>query len=384
MTVGLRVTYYDSDKSALLGDCLVPAAREAAAREGVTAAWLHLHWRLGPHCVLYLDGSPEAVAEAADRAERRLSAFVERHPSRRALDPAEYEGFSRSMGRLELVEGPYSPLTPDNSVLRLPGDPVDTFLRGPEAIALKGRVLTDGLDRVADQVDGRGGRSAVTANVFSGMGAIATRYPEWGLKSGYQAFLSHWKEYFHWSDSEGRAQERLAASYRGQRENLVATLRGIHEGDGADPYAEAWGTWVDRWLPEAVALARQGHILPFPHPERQETAARLGDDVGVRWSGSDERSYSDFHREFRKLDFTRLGDGHGFAAFRFVINCFFDLLPLMGVTPIQRYSVAYLFTEAAQEVVGESWEETVRRVVDHQSRDPELRPTLPWRGDGDV
>lgn len=381
MTVGLRVNYHDSDKSALLGDCLVPAARTAAAREGVTAAWLHLHWPRGPHCVLYADGDPAAVEAAVAEASEGVRKFLELHPSRRRLDPAQYEAFSQHMGRLELVEGPYTPIEPDNTTRRLVGDPVDTFLRGPEAIALKGRVLTDGISRVAGQVGGRGGERAVFANVFAGMGAIATRYPQWGLRSGYQAFLSHWKEYFHWSDPQGRAQEQLAASYRAQREGLVASLRAVHEGAGEDAFALAWAEWVDRWLPEAIALAEQEHILPFPHPERQEQAAKFGDDVRVRWSGSDDRSYSDFHRQFRKLDFTRLGDGYGFAAFRFLINCFFDLLPLMGVAPIQRYSVAYLFTEAAQEVVGEGWEETVRRVVDHQQGDPGLKPTLPWVGD---
>lgn len=377
MTVGLRVTYYDSDKSALLGECLVPAAQETARKEGITAAWLHLHWRLGPHCVLYADGEAEAVDDAVRGVEARVRDFLTRRPSADPIDPDQYAVFSERMGRLELVEPPYAPLEPDNSILRLEGDPVDTFLRGREAAALKGRVLTDGISRVADQVGG----GAVTANVFAGMGAIASQYPEWGLRSGYQAFLSHWKEYFHWSDPDGRAQERLAGAYQAQREDLVETLRALHEGTTSDRFALSWLEWARRWLPEAVALAREEHILPFPHPDRLDTAARFGEDTRIRWSGSDERSYSDFHKEFRKLDFTRLGDGYGFAAFRFLINCFFDLLPLMGVTPIQRYSIAYLFTSAAQEVVGETWEETVRRVVDHQRNDPELRPTLPWVGD---
>ncbi|NYH52406.1 hypothetical protein HNR06_001995 [Nocardiopsis arvandica] len=381
MTVGLRVTYYDSDKGALLGECLVPAALETSRREGITAAWLHLHWRLGPHCVLYADGDAEAVDAALRDADVRVREFLEREPSTYAIDPGQYADFSARMGRMELVEPPYAPLEPDNSVRRLEGDPVDTFLRGREAAELKGRVLTDGLSRVAGLVGGRADGGAAASHVFAGMGAIASQYPEWGLRSGYQAFLSHWKEYFHWSDPDGRAQARLAESYLAQREDLVGTLRAVHEGTTDDPSALSWLEWTRRWLPEAVALARGEHILPFPHPDRLDTATRFGEDTRIRWSGSDERSYSDFHREFRKLDFTRLGDGYGFAAFRFVINCFFDLLPLMGVSPIQRYSIAYLFTEAAQEVVGETWEETVRRVVDHQSSDPELKPTLPWVGD---
>ncbi|WP_159944718.1 MULTISPECIES: hypothetical protein [unclassified Nocardiopsis] len=377
MTLGLRVTYYDKDKSALLGECLVPEALAAGRREGVTAAWLHLHWRLGPHCVLYADGRGDAVEEVMRDAEERVRGFLARSPSAYPIDRQQYASFSRRIGRLELVEPPYEPLEPDNSLRRLEGDPVDTFLRGREAVALKGRVLADGLPRVAGQI---GGRNA-TGNVFAGMGAIASCYPGWGLRSGYQAFLSHWKEYFHWTDRDGSAQARLAESYAAQREDLVGALRAVHEGTTDDPLALSWLEWTRRWLPEAVELARGEHILPFPHPERQDAAARFDEETRVRWSGSDERSYSDYHNEFRKLDFTRLGDGYGFAAFRFLINCFFDLLPVMGVSPIQRYSLAYLFTEAAQEVVGETWEETVRRVVDHQSEDPGLRPTLPWRGD---
>ena len=104
MTVGLRVTYYESDKAALLGECLVPAARRAAALPGVTAAWLHLHWRLGPHCVLYLDGEDAAVAAAAAGTESAARAFLERRPSAADLEPGRYAAFSERMGRLELVE----------------------------------------------------------------------------------------------------------------------------------------------------------------------------------------------------------------------------------------------------------------------------------------
>ncbi|WP_262391427.1 lantibiotic dehydratase C-terminal domain-containing protein [Nocardiopsis sp. CNR-923] len=237
MTVGLRVTYYDSDKSALLRECLVPAALRTAGREGVDSAWLHLHWRLGPHCVLYLDGDPGPVGEAAESAAADIRVFLERAPSTHALDPERYAALSERMGRLELVEPPYAPLEPDNSVRWLRDDPVDTFLRSPEAVSLKGRVLTDGLPRVADRIDGR---SAVP-HVFAGMAAIASHYPEWGLRSGYQAFLSHWKEYFHWSDPKGTAQERLAASYRDQREGLVAALRAVHEAPrGTPPRCPGW------------------------------------------------------------------------------------------------------------------------------------------------
>ncbi len=373
-------TVYHGDKEELLRDCLVPLARELSDSATVRSAWLQTRWKQGPHVVLFVDGDPRDLPAATRTVTARVGAFLAQHPSREVIDPAQYERTSEQLGRLELVEGPYLPLLPDNSVEPVDETVVDTFVRTDRAAAAKGRIMTAGMAAIDETV----AAAPVLDATYAGMAALATAYPRWGLRSGYQALLSHWKEYFYWADGDGSLEARLAGSYEAQRAVLVARLTAAYTGGlaarAADPVLDAWTEWVATSLPVALRLAEDGDVLPYPHPSRLTQAAKFGEQTAVQWSGSDERDYSDFHQQFRKLDFTRLGNGTDFAAYRFLVNCFFELLPVLGVAPIQRYATAYLFTRAAQDVVGETWQETIARTVERQQAEAQIVPTLPWRG----
>lgn len=383
---GLRINFHDEEKSSLFSDCLVPLALEGQRHVGIRAAWIQSHWLFGPHAVIYLHGDPQTLGTIVQDFAARIENYLGLNPSAKTIDPEAHERASQELGRLELVEPPYLPLRADNSVELVQGHPSDTFLRSAEAVELKGQIIGDGLLRLLG-TDGQVASGTTAVDVaFRGMAAIACSYPQWGLISGYQAFLSHWKEYFFWADEDGRLSRPLLESYAAQRTQLVALVESMQQAppgeETGDRFLDGWKLWVDAALPQAMGLATTGDILPFPHPSRLEQAAKFSKETEIQWSGSDERDYSDFHRAFRKLDFTKLGNGTDFAAYRFIINNFFELLPLMGITPMQRYSLAFLFTEAAQEVVGESWDVTVARSVERQQRDnPDLRPTLPWVGE---
>ncbi|MFJ3406199.1 hypothetical protein [Promicromonospora sp. NPDC090134] len=379
MVTTVRLAYFD-DKEPLVRDVVLPALEEVAALPGVDGAWARSHWLRGPHLLLHVTGpaAPDAAAGLAERLRAHLAA----HPSRARLDESGYAATSAELGRLELVAGPYLPLWPDGSVEVVDTTTGDTFVRTPAAERAKGRIMAAGT-AVLRTVLTAGTTPVTRADAaFLGMAAIAVAYPRHGLVSGYQAFLSHWKECFFWYDADGRADAALTASFEAQRDLLCDRLRTIQAGGEAarqDPVAAAWLDWVDAALPIALERAEAGDVLPYPHPERAERAATFDDATAVRWSGSDERGYSDYHRAFRQLDFTALGNGSDFAAYRFLVNCFFDLLTVLGVTPMQRYSVAHLLTDAAQVVVGEPWQITVERAVTRQSA--QAVPTLPWRGD---
>lgn len=383
--VGLQVTYYDDAKQELLATCLVPLALQAQATGGVDAAWIQSHWRLGPHSTLYIHGDPAALAGLVPTLEESIGLFLGRVPSCRIIDPIHYEALSKELGRLELTEPPYLPLEPDNTLRITHQEPVDTFLRSRSAIELKGRIIGGGLRNVLTPDNSILDGGAAFSSAFRGMAALAVSYPQWGLVSGYQAFLSHWKEYFYWADADGHLQRALEESFREQESDLLAVLQAASDlapgTFSGDPVLDGWLGWVRGSLPQAMELAATGDILPYPHPDRLTQARKFGEQTAVQWSGSDDRNYSDFHRAFRKLDFTKLGNGTDFAAYRFLINNFFELLPVMGITPIQRYSLAYFFSTAAQLVVGETWDVTVARSIERQQlAEPDVRPTLPWVG----
>lgn len=382
---GLRVNYHAADKAPLTQDVLVPLVRHAQQTPGVESAWLQTHWHHGPHSTLYLHGEAGTLEALLPDLQRRVLEHLSTHPSTEPVDEQQWERLSEDLGRLELISPPYLPIQADNTVSVREGHPADTFLRTTRAIEHKGALLSAGLDPLADQ-DGRlHSGTAAHAAAFRGMAAVAVSYPRWGLISGYQAFLSHWKEYFHWHDDQGRLSTPLARAWQAQGQDLVQVVelaRSRQPGQQTgDAVLDRWFTWIDSGMPQALDLADTGDILPYPHSSRLEQAETFGHQTAVQWSGSDEREYSDFHQAFRQLDFTKLGNGSDFAAYRFLINTFFDLLPLMGITPIQRYSLAYLFTEAAQVAIGETWDQTVAKAVAQQRQeDPQVRPTLPWAG----
>lgn len=374
-------TVYYSNQAELIRECLLPIARKLNASAGVESAWLQKHWLRGPQVILHLCG--EEAQAVAEQTAKDIRGYLELRPSTGSIDELDYTRLSRELGRMELIEPPYDPLLPDNSVLIERRRVQDTFVRSAQAAATKGKIMAKGLTVLEEAVLCT---NVVPADaVYAGMAAIATSYPRWGLKSGYQAFLSHWKEYLHWADPERNIEHALAASFEQQREALVSRLEGAFTDAEAasahDPTLRAWFDWVEAVLPLALRLAESGEVLPYPHPSRARQAEKFGQQTALQWSGSDERAYSDFHRAFRRLDFTRLGNGTDFAAYRFMINAFFDLLPLMEVSPLQRYSIAYMFSSASQIVVGESWQTTLERTRDRQSAEGEVVPTLPWRGD---
>lgn len=382
----LRVNYHAPDKTALLHDCLLPLARAARGRPGVHATWVQSHWRFGPHVSFYVHGEPATVDQLLTEVRYAVTHLLRGAPSGQPVTDEEWGAASVELGRLELVEPPYVPVREDNTTELVDGEPVDTFLRTTRAVEVKGRVLGAGLDCLLDD-DGRPlqGRAATDA-AFRGMAALASSYPTWGLVSGYQAFLSHWKEYLYWVDEDARLSSPLMQAWQAQSASLNALVQLTHErrrgASTGDPVLDRWFAWIDAELPDAEALAATGDVLPYPHASRLERAATFGDATRIQWSGSDEREYSDFHTAFRQLDFSKLGNGTDFAAYRFIINTFFELLPLMGITPMQRYSLAFMFTESAQVVVGERWEETIAKAVARQQvADPEASPTLPWRGE---
>ena len=50
-----------------------------------------------------------------------------------------------------------------------------------------------------------------------------------------------------------------------------------------------------------------------------------------------------------------------FAAYRLLINLFYHQLPLLTVSPLQRYYMCYAVAETVDEVLGESWQVRLNR-----------------------
>lgn len=372
MIQSIRINYHSDRKLPIVAE-LVSLMKNNYGTDPSRIIWVERHWLRGPHLKLLISSeNPDRYGEIA-RLEGRVLEILESLPSMTPVDRMRWVQLSERLGRLELIPGPYEPIEVDNTIYREKIIVQDTFLRDETTYSARGRLISDALTAVDIAVFDE--PSSRAEAVLSAMAALANSYGEGGIVRGYLAFLSHWKEFFLWHDPSGDMEARLAESYREQSEHLVKIVnRAV--GRLADSF---WDEWIAKSSDIAINLALEGRVIPYPQEDRHRVAQAMSPALGRRWGGDDDRPYSDFHRAFRALDFTKLGDGVTFSAYRFQINALFEIFSILDVSPAERYAIAYFFTRAVEDIEGVNWQEMIEIRRKKQAKDPTASPTLPWR-----
>ncbi len=384
----LLVSYYADRKAALIARSLLPAAERVAAKPGVEVAFLRRHWKLGPHVRLITRGDPIACRAALDQVAADIRGYLAEHPSAEAIDEQAYLATSERLGVAELELGPYAPLRPDNTVLAATLDAADSLI---EDTAVPGRENL--LDAARPAVAATLRRPGASAGASAGAGArpyaaphslvyrllvlVAASYPD-GIRRGFLSFLSHVKEFLLWCVPDGKFERRFATTLASQR----ATFLGLTEAvladcvtgspgpgtyHGHDPLLRQWANWLDHAWSLGLELAADGLLNPYPDPKRSLRAAAFGDDIARRWAGRSDRPYSDFHQRHRQLNLEALNMGDEFSAYRLICNVVYELLPLLDVSPIERYFLGYCLSEMAQQVIGDNWRDMIDRGIARQA-----------------
>jgi len=376
----LLVSYYADRKAALIARSLLPAAERVAAQPGVEVAFLRRHWKRGPHVRLITRGDPAACRAALDQVTPDITAYQAQHPSTEQLDEQAYLATSKQLGIAELELGPYAPLRPDNTVQAATLDATDSLL---ENTAVPGReyllhaarpVLTATLSRPGVAESGYGVPHSL---VYRLLVLVAASYPD-GIRRGFLSFLSHVKEFLLWSDRDGTVEGQFATSLARQRTTFLGLTESVladcvtgSPGPGSyhghDPLLRQWADWLGEAWSLGLELAEAELLNPFPDPKRGQRAATFGDDIARRWSGRNDRPYSDFHQRHRQLNLEALNMGNEFSAYRLICNVIYELLPLLDVAPVERYFLGYCLSEMAQQVIGDNWRDMIDRGIARQA-----------------
>jgi len=356
------ITRYAGDLGTLIGDRLAPVAAELQRRFGRDSVHLERHWLRGPHARIVLD-DPALVDVARNEIAPRIAEYLTGLPVSPPISEADYLARSEVLGRGELVLGPYGPLRPDNSVL-VEDVPVDQTIAliGADSYALKRRFLAAALTplTLAHQAMNDGThRTVLTLRL---MALHCSRWPFGGLSSGYLTFKSHLEDFLLQSDVDGRlraAYEKKFAANRAAYQKvfddvLAYSTEGVYE--GTDPYLAEWSGLLDRLWPVALDMGRKRGIEEDLGPGYRTTAARFDAEAERRWRFGDDRQYSEFHQALRKLNYlpqrTAVVE---FAAYRNLTNQLLRWLPLLDVSPAERYFVSHVFAELVQDSVGIDW-----------------------------
>ncbi|MBZ9715148.1 lantibiotic dehydratase C-terminal domain-containing protein [Deinococcus multiflagellatus] len=355
MNAALYVTHYASEKRPLLRDLILPLVLELQARAGVTLAYAERHWKFGPHVRVIVQGEDGAVQAALAYAQEQAEAYLREYPSTGELDEAAYLARSEKLGTLELEAGPYGPIRPDNSVLVGEAPDRREVLGSPEAEAFRAQyfaALTPALLRTLQADAGTNtDRLIRLARIFV---LYASTYP-FGVYPGHISYRSHLEEFLFRQGGGERLRAAFAQKYAPIRDEVLRAVDGVASG-ARDEVLSLWETQFRRLWPVGRQLADAGLLAPDPTATMQRVAAGINPEAQARWAFGPDYQFSEFHQELRKFNISETWyHVEMFSTYRTLMNFMYSALPLMDISPTERYFVNYMVSEAMQELHGQDW-----------------------------
>jgi hypothetical protein len=133
---------------------------------------------------------------------------------------------------------------------------------------------------------------------------------------------------------------------------------------GRDPVLRAWSDLIEQGWSDALPLADSGALTEEPGARHLQVAAGVNQQAVDRWTLSPDREWSPFHTSLRKLntskEWVQLLE---FSSYRWIINTFYVLLPVIDVTPKERYFLQWLIVHAIEAIAGRTWKQHMDRAL---------------------
>lgn len=370
MRIGVHAVYYDERKSALVRDCLLDAADHAARHDGIDGVYLQRHWKHGPQIRLSLRGATAAAVEAAAADARvAIEEYLAARPSTHAIDAAAYAHLSQALGNRELVSPPYDPLWPDNTVQIATYDTQLALLGSDEALRFKEDFLARARRPIRALLDATGdAHHARLTGVARVLVLLASTYPDGGLLRGHMSLRSHVEDYLFEYDQSGAARaafERQLQAASGAMQQIIRHV--ITHVDnvrytGGDAVLAAWSELFEYGWETALALAGRGVLTEDPI-RNGNVAEGFDRKTRERWNPTPDRRWSEFHTALKQLNYMPQRVGVvPFSAYRWLMNLTYLTLPLMDVSPVERYGLSYVIAGATEREFDTDWRQILARV----------------------
>lgn len=339
-----------------LAGSIVPVAR-MVNEDGSAVVYLRRGWLYGPHVDIVSRGQ----AGPGGPAWRDIAAKLEAGPldQEKALTEEAYLTQAREFGRLEAVAPPYLPMRDHGAVEFLGAK--DLASRQPQLDHLQEIVFSVMCKPLMKMIDELSENPAIaTVRLAEAFIALADAHflgPAYGvfsMRSHVEAFLS-------WAAPTKDVRPVFAARMAKDGDLLRTVVQERILGEPS-PAAAAWRT-AFAYCAGALDSAVDGGTLTLDMLESvtadldtSEMGPPGARDVVPQGASPD----SVFHRT---VDASGVIDDPSkwFAAFRLLINLFYQQLPLLTVSPMQRYYMCYAIAETVDEVLGESWQDRLAR-----------------------
>lgn len=358
--VGFRWYLHSSLPTSWLAKEVMPAIRYLRYTEYIPVVNVRRGWLHGTHLEVIAhtdDGRPVPWPHVLVRLRPPNEETTLAHTEKGYIERA------RELGRLEQKDEPYLPLHPHGTFEWLANSDLRPW--PGQAQTLRERALTRMIDSMAVTLepDDQAGLAdtAPLSVVAEIMLAVADAHPA-RIPYGVFSFRSHGEAFLNWSlavsDPRPEFGRRLAADRPALRALVERMLAGTDTRNSA-----SWRRTASycTGLFDSAVLA--GSLTPETLDEiNGRPGGALPENMGPPGAPDAKPNPSEFHKV---VDSSGINDRlpGWFTSYRLLLNLLYAQLPLLGVSPRQRYYLCWAIAETVDEVTGESWRDRLARRV---------------------
>jgi len=356
----------------------IQAAIELArTRYGVERMFVMPHWKFGPHVDLVVHADPELFHfQLYPAAKKLLEDWLQANPSQTRIDPVEYEELSRRVAVFEIEPGPYLPLLEDNTVSTVP------YVRAKSVVLpaigqSKEQLLSDSLDLLtALYKHNEHDKDGVFLTLFAMLAATA-HTPQGGMAAGYLSLRSHADYFFAIHDVSGALRQRFDSIDAKRKEELDAIVHAVAaKTPGALPLAPKLQGIVSDWMAIIHAAQERHQDIVAEHYDAL-VAQSLHTDMARQMQRDDP---SEFRERIAGRQVSEIGEVFinteagrerlrrpEFLTYRLTVNLYYTLLPILEVTPVQKFLLCHLVANTVERVFDQNWKQTLERIRSEQT-----------------
>lgn len=376
----IRVAYFDNDKALIL---LGPIAQvvELISKQSLP---VHVtsHWKFGPHIDVLVECDQALFdSEVYPSCAATIQAWLAENPSSTELVPENYEKLSYQLAMSELEPPPYSPLMQNNTVT------VGAYQRS-QSINIEGfhgtkeRFLTHSTPLLFAllKLKKADPNMFFTTLVYM-LAATAAQFRPYGLKRGYISFRSHAEFFFEHFDQGNQLRAKFDALDKNYSALIDANIEqvalnqldAIQLHPGQKTILQNWHQVLNQTFNDNLSVVNENYEAIINEDNEvsstEQNFATLAESISrdvpeeidkpskVYNTGKVVNSAME-HEEGR-----RLFRSHDFIAYRTTVNYFYLLLPVLDITPIQKFSICHLVANSTERVFNISWKDVIPDAV---------------------
>ena len=365
-----RVAYFEEDRRDLVIGPVRSAVEALRAEFGIQKMMVMPHWKFGPHLDLVVHASEQVFENCIfPRIKEIIEPWLEANPSTRQLDPQEYEALSKKIGMFELDQGPYLPLMENNSVHPATYQPSKNLLLDAFVDA-KANMMSGCLDTIFQLYTEKQDRpNDFFLTLVAMLAVVAETFPHRGMREGFMSLRSHADYFFAAHDASGKMHTQFEKVDQKQAETIDRIIEAVHSDaldtlplpDHLRAIVVDWQQQIRRMDDVNKGIVSENYDFLVDQKAHLDTAKAMQEQVPEAFRKKFEnKKISEIGEVFLNTERGRVARATPeFLVFRTNVNFFYSLLPILEVTPIQKFLLCHLVANSVGRVYDEDW----RRVL---------------------